>query len=226
MRSLASCITICLVVLSLLAQEPPKPTKAQFDHFEQQVLPILKASCFKCHGGEGKPKAGLSLITREGILEGGDTEPAVNLKDPAKSLLLKAINHDGLQMPPTGKLTPAKIATITEWVKAGIPWPSHIKIEVKEHHTEGGKVTAESKNYWAYKPVSNPPVPAVKNAGWVKTPIDAFILARLEAKNLSPSPVASKLHLIRRAYYDLIGLPPTPEEIDAFEKDSDPAAYE
>jgi mono/diheme cytochrome c family protein len=226
MRIVVATAVGLLVVLSLLAQEPPKPTRAQLDHFEQNVLPILKASCFKCHGAEGKPKAGLSLITREGILEGGDTEPAVNLKDPAKSLLLKAINHEGgLQMPPTGKMTPAKIAALEKWVKDGIPWPSHIKIEVKEH-VEGGKVTAESKNYWAYKPVINPPVPAVKNAAWVKTPIDAFILAKLEAKNLSPSVAASKLHLIRRAYYDLIGLPPTPEEIDSYVKDSDPAAYE
>lgn len=207
--------------------DPPKPTKAQLDHFEQKVLPILQASCFKCHGGETKVKGGLKLITREGILEGGDTEPAINLKDPAKSLLLKAVNHDGLEMPPTGKLTPAKIAAIEEWVKAGVPWPSHIKVEVKaDHHASGGVVNAETKNYWAYKAVAHRAIPTVKNGAWVKTPIDAFILAKLEEKKLSPSAMADKLTLIRRATYDLTGLPPTPEEIDNFVKDTDPKAYE
>ncbi len=234
-RTRSCCLVVALFTLvGLLVSagygfdDPPKPTKAQLDHFEQKVLPILQQSCFKCHGGEAKIKGGLKLTSRAGILEGGDTEPALNLKDPSKSLLLKAINHEGgLEMPPTGKLTPAKIATIEEWVKAGAPWPGHIKIEAKaEHKTVGGVVTPESKNYWAYRPVTNPAVPAVKNAAWVKSPIDAFILARLEEKKLTPSPMADKLTLIRRATYDLTGLPPTPEEIDSFVNDSDPKAYE
>jgi mono/diheme cytochrome c family protein len=217
-------------LIALIAQTSwgdDKPSPAAVKHFEEKVLPLLQQSCFRCHGGEAKIKGGLNLTNRKGILEGGDTEAAIDLKAPEKSLLLKAINHEGsLQMPPTGKLTPAKIAIVTEWVKAGAPWPEHIKVEIKKDHHVGGVVTAESKNYWAYKAIANHTIPTVKNKDWVKTPIDAFILAKLEAKGLTPSAQAEKLTLIRRATYDLTGLPPTPEEIDSFVKDTDPAAYE
>lgn len=227
MRLIFSSLSILLVVLSLLGQQPPAPTKAQLQHFEEKVLPILKESCFKCHGGEAKVKGGLKLTSREGILEGGDTEPAINVTDLSKSLLLKAVRHEGgLEMPPTGKLPPAKIAIIEQWVKDGAPWPSHIKIEPKAEKPKGGVVTPESKNYWAYKALSHPTPPTVSHAAWVRTPIDAFILAKLEEKKLTPSGPADKLTLIRRATYDVTGLPPTPEEVDAFVKDADPKAYE
>lgn len=228
MRLIVSSMSILLVMLSLLAQQSPQPTKAQLQHFEEKVLPILKASCFKCHGGEAKIKGGLRLTSREAILKGGDTGPAFDEKEPAKSLLLKAIHHeDSLEMPPSGKLPAAQLAVLEKWVADGVPWSAAAKIETKgAHKTTGGVVTPEAKSYWAYQPITKPAVPTVKDASWVKNPIDAFILAKLEAKQLKPNNPAERLALIRRATYDLIGLPPTPEEIDRFVKDTDPQSYE
>ena len=236
MRLIVSFMGILVVVLSLLASESsvagsPRyepPTKAQIQHFEEKVLPILKASCFKCHGGEAKIKGGLRLTSREAILKGGDTGPAFDEKEPAKSLLLKAIHHeDGLEMPPAGKLPAAQLAVLEKWIADGAPWSATAKIESKgDHKTTGGVVTPEAKNYWAYRPITNPAVPTVKDATWVKNPIDAFILAKLETKQLKPNGPADRLALIRRATYDLIGLPPTPEEVDSFVKDTDPQSYE
>lgn len=229
MRLLILSLIITVVAVSMQAQEPPKATKAQLQHFESKVLPILKENCFKCHGGQAKIRGGLRITSRADILKGGDTGSAVDLKNPAESLFWKAIHHqDGYEMPPAGKLAPEMLAVLEQWVKDGIPWSDSVKIETakEEHKATGGVVTAESKNYWAFKPVSLPTPPAVKNSAWVKTPIDAFILSKLEAKGIQPSPAADKLALIRRATYDLTGLPPSPEEIDSFVNGKDPAAYE
>jgi mono/diheme cytochrome c family protein len=193
--------------------------------FEKEVLPVLKANCFKCHG-DGKTKGGLSLATREGLVKGGDTGPAISLDRPEESLLLKAINHAGdLEMPPppAAKLAKKEIEAITRWVKAGVPG-------LPEKAVAGGKkaseVTDKDRHYWAYKPVQRPDLPAVKNKAWGKNSVDAFILAGLEAKGLTPAAPADRRALARRVYYDLIGLPPTPEEIDAFVNDKAADAYE
>lgn len=220
---------LSVVWLCTLQAQPPQATPAQLEQFEKQVLPILQKSCLKCHGGEAKIKGGLRLTSREAIMKGGDTGPALEYPDSAKSLLLKAIHHqDGLEMPPSGKLPADQLAILETWVKAGAPWSSKIKIESKatEHKPMGGVVTAEAKNFWAYRPVAQPAVPAVTDAAWVKTPIDAFILAKLKARQLKPNVAADRLALIRRATYDLTGLPPTPDEIDRFVNDKHPAAYE
>jgi hypothetical protein len=177
--------------------------------FEQEVLPLLKARCFKCHG-EGKVRGGLQLTSREGILKGGEHGPAVVPAKPEASNLLRAINYtDGLEMPPSGKLPQREIDTLTRWVKAGLPWST-------------GSAAAV---YWAYQPVRRPAVPAVKSPSWVRTPIDAFILDQLEAHGLAPAPTADRVALIRRATYDLTGLPPTPKEIAAFVNDRSADAY-
>jgi mono/diheme cytochrome c family protein len=228
---LAVLATVALVLARVAPGGDKKPTpKKQFTarevaFFEKDVLPILKANCFKCHGN-GKPRGSLHLNSRAAVLTGGDTGPAVSLDRPDESLLLKAINYrDGLEMPPKGKLPQKDIDTLTRWVKAGLPWtPGTATTQTPKH--QGGAVTEESRNYWAYKPVQRPAVPAVKERAWVANPIDAFILARLEAKGLKPNPPAGRVALVRRAYYDLTGLPPTPEEVDAFVNDRSPRAYE
>jgi uncharacterized protein DUF1549/uncharacterized protein DUF1553/cytochrome c len=195
--------------------------------FEKDVLPLLEKNCFRCHGGQEKIKANFRITSREGVLKGGDSGPAVSLKKPEESNLLKAINYkDGLEMPPDGKLSQQKIDILTKWVKAGVPWTPGKAIAVDKPKHEGGKVTPEAKQYWAYQPVKRAPLPHVKNQAWVKTPIDAFVLAKLEAKGLAPAAPAERVALTRRIYYDLIGLPPTPEEIDAFVNDKSPDAYE
>jgi len=195
--------------------EPPTFSANDVAMFEKDVLPILKNSCFKCHGNEAKIKGGLRLTDRESVLKGGDTGAAVNLSKPAESLLLKAINYQGeLQMPPTGKLSVHDIDTLTRWVNSGLPWsPSKTESTETKAHT---KPKSDGKDYWAYQPIKRSEVPSVKNSTWVRTPIDAFILAKLEAKGLTPNPPADPVAFIRRITYDLTGLPPAPEEIDAF----------
>ena len=192
--------------------------------FEQEVLPVLKAHCFKCHGGP-KPRGGLSLASRKGLLAGGDLGPAVSLEKPGDSLLLKAIHYrDGLEMPPSGKLPAREIEVLTRWVRAGAPWP--MSSEAVLTTPKGPRVTEEDRRYWAFQTVRRPVLPPVKARGWVHNPIDAFILAKLEAKGLRPAPPADRSTLARRLYYDLTGLPPTPEQVDAFVNDQAADAYE
>jgi hypothetical protein len=194
--------------------------------FEKDVLPILQANCLECHGAK-KPKGGLRLTSRERLLKGGDLGPALDEAKPEESRLLLAIIYkDKPQMPPSGKLPQKDIDTLTRWVKMGAPWTPGGTETIVKADPEGGKVTPESRNYWCYRPLKRPEPPAVKDNDWVKSPIDAFILARLEAKGLTPNPPADRVALIRRATYDLTGLPPTPEEVDAFVKDKSPDAYE
>ena len=217
------------------AQRPadPAPTPAQQNQFfESQVRPILEASCFKCHGGSPKIKGGLRLTSRAGLLKGGDTGPAVSVENPSKSLLLTAIGYkdEDLQMPPKEPLPKEKVAILTKWVEMGSPWtPGEPEVATVPNVPAGHvppKVTAETMKFWSYQPVHRPAVPQVKESAWVKNPIDNFILAKLEAANLPHAAPASKEVLLRRAYYDLIGLPPTPAEVDAFVADSSPDAYE
>ncbi len=146
-----------------------------------------------------------ALTTRESVLKGGVNGAVVNLDKPGESRLLKAIDYKSptLKMPPPGRLPQGQIDTLAEWVKRGLPMRSLEAEAAALHHSRGGVITAESKNYWAYKPVKRPQVPAIRDRAWVRNPIDAFILAKLEAKGLKPAPPADKTALVRRVYYDL-----------------------
>src|SRR5216683_5493077 len=208
------------------SSKPPSSVEGN-KFFESQVQPILKANCFSCHGGEEKIKGKLRLTTREGMLKGGDTGPAVSLEKPEESLLLQAVNYasDDLKMPPKGKLPQAQIDVLARWVKMGAPWPAEVAKTKPDKHGPP-EVNAETMNFWCFRPVKRPEVPAVKNAAWATNPIDHFILAKLEANGLQPAAPASKTALLRRVYYDLIGLPPSPEEVEAFLADTSPQAYE
>jgi mono/diheme cytochrome c family protein len=215
-----------MVALCLLAAAPRPtaadgPTSAEgAKYFETHVRPVLQTHCVSCHGGE-KVRGGLSLTSRDAALKGGDTGPAVAPGRPAESLMLRAISHAGeLKMPPKGKLAQAQIDALTKWVEMGAPWPAG---EIR--HAGPPPVDDRARNFWSFRPVVRPAVPAVKRADWVKTPIDAFVLARLEAAGLQPAPPAEKTSLLRRVYYDLTGLPPAPDEVDAFLKDTSPDAY-
>ncbi len=206
--------------------DAPKFTAAQVSFYEKEVLPVLTAHCFKCHGDDpDKLKGGLDLRTRKGVLEGGETGAVVDLARPADSLLVKFINYqdEKHKMPPKGKLPDKDIATLEKWVKDGLPVTAD---RVGGDIAKKSIVTEEAKRYWVYQPVRRPAVPEVKDKQWVKSPLDAFILAKLEAKNLKPVKPADRAALVRRAYYDLTGLPPPPEEVDAFVKSNDANAYE
>ena len=152
----------------------------------------------------------------------------IDAKKPEASILVKAINHkEDWRMPPSPspKLSDKDIATLTNWIKAGIPGIDDSMV-AKAPATKGSVFTPEARNYWAYKPVVRPDTPVVKNKEWVRNPIDAFILTKLEDKGLSPAPAADSLSMVRRVYYDLIGLPPTPEEVDAYLNDKSENKYE
>src|SRR5262245_33534377 len=207
----------------------PKFTATQISFYEKEVLPVLKQNCFRCHGDETeKIKGGLNLTTRKAVLDGGETGPVVNLAKPADSLLVKAIHYkdENHKMPPKGKMPDKDIATLEKWVTDGLPVSTDRLGGDIAKAPPKGVITEEAKRYWVYQPVKRSPVPEVKDKTWVKTPIDAFILAKLEAKGLKPIKPAEKAALVRRAYYDLLGLPPTPEEVDAFVNSKDADAWE
>jgi hypothetical protein len=207
------------------AVDAPKADQVKF--FEQQIRPILRNRCLRCHGGGKKIKGGLWLNTRARGLKGGDSGPAVELKKFEDSLLLDAINYGFLEMPPGGKLPAKEIALLTRWVKQGLPWtPGDKPIADPTGDNGSPKVNVETRNFWSFRRVTRSTVPAVKRANWVTNPIDAFVLAGLERAGLTPATSASRIALLRRACYDLTGLPPSPEEVRTFLADDSPAAYE
>ena len=201
------------------------PEQAAF--FESKIRPALVTNCLKCHGAS-KQAANLRLDSRAALLKGNESGPAVVPGDPDKSLLIKAIRYtdDDLQMPPSGKMKALDIATITEWVKMGAPWPSAKGEEPVKWEKGEYVVKPEQKSFWSFQPIRKTAPPAVKNKVWVKSPIDNFVLAKLEEKGLKPAPAAQRRTLIRRAYFDLIGLPPAPDEVVSFVMDKAPDAYE
>lgn len=225
---------VCVgVITSLCAADDPKANsdaKATFDDaslefFEKEVRPILTARCLECHGtGQGDPKGGLSLTSRAGAIKGGDTGPAVVPGNLKESLLVSAIEYGDLyQMPPKSKMPAKEIATLTKWVEMGAPWP---KEAAPAGTVKPFDLAARKSEHWCWQPVTNPAVPEVKDRQWPRTAVDRFILAGLEAKGLSPAGPAEKHALLRRVYFDLIGLPPTPAEVSAFMNDSSPQAFE
>ncbi len=208
--------------------ENDKITGEQAKFYREQVAPILSKSCFSCHGPDSKLKGGLFIGSRQAILAGGESGPAVDLETPADSLIVDAINYQTYEMPPKQKLPAAQIKVLTQWVKMGVPIPADAETErpdvPEERHPP--QVNDENKKFWAFRPVVDPAVPMVKGAEWVVNPIDNFVLAKLEAAGLQPTSATSKAQLIRRAYYDLTGLPPSIEEVEAFLNDDAAGAFE
>ena len=209
------------------ANHPPatKPiSAADLAFFESKVRPVLVENCYKCHSKEAdKVRGGFLIDTREAILHGGNTGPAIVPGKPDDSLLIQAIRYkdEDLQMPPKGeKLSDQQIADLTEWVRRGAPDPRTIVMT----GSSGVKYGGVGKQHWAFQPVKKPAVPTVQNASWVKNPVDNFVLAKLEANGMVPNAPADKATLIRRIYFDLIGLPPHPAEVMAFVKDTSPDA--
>jgi hypothetical protein len=185
--------------------------------FREHVAPILEKRCLHCHGAETS-KGGLSLASRKGLLHGGDNGPAVVPGKPEESLLLEMVSGDAPEMPQKDKpLSKEQVEGLRRWVEAGANWPEGVALESRRFDRE---------TWWAFRPLARPPVPAVRDRNWTRTPVDAFVLARLEAEGLRPRPEADRRTLIRRLSFDLHGLPPTPEQIDRFLKDQSPDAYE
>ena len=206
--------------LSELAAQPPN---AGDEFFEKEVRPLLAEKCAGCHGGT-QPKGGLKLTSRADLLRGGDSGPAVVPGKPDESLLLKAVRYqDELRMPPKGKLTDQQIEVLERWVKQGAPWPG--AKDATAAKVGQFTLTEQQRRFWSFQPVKVGLPPAVRDSAWPRSDIDRFILAKLEANGLAPAAPADKRTLLRRATFDLIGLPPTPAEIDAFLADDSPQAF-
>ncbi|HEY1380503.1 MAG TPA: c-type cytochrome domain-containing protein, partial [Gemmataceae bacterium] len=187
-----------LCACAALAAPAPAADPAAVEFFEAKVRPVLAENCFTCHGPD-KQKAGLRLDSGAAVRKGGESGPAVVPGDPDKSLLLKAVRQTDadLKMPPKGKLPDAAVADLAAWVKMGAPWPADAKAAAAD----------PAKAHWAFRPVKAPAVPEIPNPkSQIPNPIDAFVLAKLQAAGLSPSPPADRVTLIRRVTLDLTGL--------------------
>jgi hypothetical protein len=203
---------------------PAGPTfsRESIEYFESRVRPILVDRCFKCHA-EKKQSNGLRLDSREAALKGGDSGPAVVAGKPDESLLVQAVaqTHAELKMPPSGKLPDAAVDTLRQWVAQGAPWPS---VSTASRST-GTKSAQDRATHWAFAAIKRAMPPPVKEAALVQAPVDAFVVAPLEAAGIKPSGRASKRTLIRRATIDLWGIPPTGPEVLEFEADQSPDAF-
>ena len=211
----------------LVAAEPEG-----IEFFENHIRPLLAQNCYKCHSKEaGKAKGELLLDTREGLRKGGDSGPAIVPGNPKASRLIQAVSYDNddLQMPPKTKLPQEAIDKLTRWIVMGAPDPRAGKT-ANITDKDAFDIARRKTEHWAWQPVRRdvqpPPVEPVGGADWANTAVDRFILARLQAAGLSPSAAATRRTLVRRLHFDLIGLPPTPEEVEVFVADASPNAYE
>jgi hypothetical protein len=190
------------------------------EFFEGKVRPVLVEQCQKCHGAV-KQEGGLRLDSRQALLKGSDNGEVVVLGDPDQSPLIEAVRRTGpIKMPPKRELPRAVVADLEQWIKSGAPWPAGSR----SNPSPAGPQAAW-KRHWAFQPVEQPALPEVQDKAWPKTPIDRFILANLETMGLAPSPAADRRTLIRRASFDLIGLPPSPEQVEDFQADRSPDAF-
>lgn len=218
------CVVAVLVVsglwrtstVHLTANEP-----TALDSFESAVRPLLTEHCLRCHSDK-KQEGGLRLDSRDALLWGGDSGPALDSEELDASRFLTAILYadENLQMPPKGKLPESSIAILKRWILSGAPFSSAVNDEPRR------TFSAEDRDYWAFRPVVEVEPPELSDHEWVRSPIDAFVLSKLKAQALEPSPLADKRMLIRRLYFDLLGLPPSPEAVRAFLEEASPQAYE
>ncbi len=222
----SACLFLTLFLSSgnSFAQDEPKFSTEQIEFFESRIRPLLIDKCFECHGPEAKPlEGGLSLSSRKSALVGGDTGPAIEPGIPEESLLIDAINYgDVYEMPPDTKLPQADIDTLTQWVEMGAPWPAEQGNMVEKEKFD---IAARRSAHWCWQPVKSPAMPNIKKSTWPRDSIDNFVLSKLESAKLEPADDASKRTLIRRVYFDLIGLPPSPTQIQKFLDDDSDGAF-
>ncbi len=221
---------VLLIIWALLfpsgipARAADNPPPEQIEFFERRIRPLFVSHCYECHGPD-RVKGGLRLNSADAMRRGGDSGPVVVAGKPEESLLIEAVGHrSDIKMPPKEKLADAEIADLKRWVEFGAPWPADQPDAKTE--TAQFKITEEQRAFWSFQPIRAPALPQVKNEAWLATAIDRFVLARIEAAGLKASPEADRRTLIRRVTFDLTGLPPTPDEVDAFVADDRPDAWE
>lgn len=199
------------------------------EFFERRIRPVLVDNCYPCHSREaGKARGGLTVDSRAALLAGGDTGPAIQPGEPAASRLIRAIGYEDpdLQMPPKGRLADQEIADLTRWIQFGAPWPGADSPTTAVMANDGFDLTARRRAHWSWQPIRTVVPPAVADALWAAHPVDRFVQARLEAAGLTPASEADRRTLLRRLYFDLIGLPPPVDEVEAFVRDLAPGAWE
>ena len=232
MRTFSIILLLCFGFLSPFsraaekAAAPAEPSKEGVEFFEKNIRPVLAERCYKCHSEKSeKLKGKLLLDSREGVLKGGENGPVVISGDPEKSSLVVSLrwSDPDLQMPPKEQLSKEQVAAFATWVKMGAPDPRSGTSPAAAKRDAYD--WAEQKQFWSFKPVTEPAVPGVKDAA-LSNLVDRFLQAAYEAKGLHPAQPADKRTLIRRVTYDLTGLPPTPQEVDAFLADGSPGAFE
>jgi hypothetical protein len=218
-------IAFALLLTSAAATYAQTPDAKGIEFFEQKIRPVLVEHCYRCHSEDAaknkKLKAGLFVDSRAGLLKGGEEGPSVVPGKPKEGLLMNALRHEKLQMPPANKLSAEIIADFEKWIAMGAPDPRDGAVKSAKREID----VEEGRKFWSFQPLAKTAPPTVMNSEWARTPIDRFILAKLEAKDLRPNAMASREKLLRRAYFDLIGLPPTPEERESFLNDASPDAY-
>ena len=229
-RMVMSIFVPIFLLVDCLAQQRALATtqvadRASVEEFEKVVRPILVSHCYECHSGS-QSKGGLRLDTRQGMMKGGDSGPAIVIGDLEHSLIIQAVRYGNseLQMPPKKRLSIAEVKSLEKWVAMGAPDPRESTEQASAPKPVGMSVE-DGRQFWSLQPLCNPLPPNVQNSSWVQTPIDAFVMAKLEANGLTPAPPADKRTLLRRVTYDLIGLPPTPLDIQAFLEDDSPEAF-
>ena len=224
---LLACLLLAPDRLSRPAEAADPPARdAGVAFFESKVRPILFEHCFKCHGPDSEEGEGeLRVDSLESLLRGGSSGPAIVRGDPGRSLLIRAVRHDGpVAMPPKKKLADNAINALSAWVKMGAPWPGLPEAaHGRPRQTASPLRDQPAREYWAFQVPRHPGPPMVAESRWPLTPIDLFVLAKLEAAGMHPAPPAGKRTLLRRATLDLWGIPPSPEELDAFLHDETPA---
>ena len=214
-----------LLTLSPLGRAGDDGLAEGIEYFETHIRPLLAGSCYECHSDQGEGvKAGLNLDSKAGILKGGDSGALFKTGDPLGSLLVKAVTYqlEDLEMPPRKKLADKDIEHLQAWIQMGAPMPEDGVVLADS--AAGFDFEAFRKDHWAFGPVQKPSPPTT-DSDWVRSPIDAFVLARLEKAGLSPAPKAESRVLLRRAAFTLTGLPPTPEEMQSFLADESPRAF-
>ena len=226
----------CAVLLGLTAvlvsgggagAQPAGPSPEQVEFFETEIRPLLAERCFQCHGAAVEtPFGGLRLDSRDGLLAGGDSGPAVVPGDPGASPLVQRVQGRPMLMPPTGALAPAAVESLIAWVEMGAPWPEAAASAAgAPDPSEPFDLDKRRRSHWAWQPVAAVEPPAVADAAWPQGAVDRFVLARLEDEGLEPAPPADRRTLIRRLSFDLRGLPPTPAEVARFVGDPSPGAW-
>ncbi|MCH2203102.1 MAG: PSD1 and planctomycete cytochrome C domain-containing protein [Fuerstiella sp.] len=207
-------------VTATVSAEQQPVTAEQQAFVQNKVIPLLEARCFECHDGTTKPKGGLILSNRELLLKGGDSGPSIVPGKPNESLLMEAVRYEGLEMPPRSKMPEAEIRILTKWVQMGAPWPEGLQDSQMPTEPSVAFPLKERRDaHWSWQPIQNPQPPNVRNSTWPTDTIDRFVLARLEEADMSMAQDADRQTLIRRLYFDIIGLIPTPEDIRQFADD-------